>query len=126
MRSILTIFPFFYFINFTWAQAEYHTINVGGLGGTTREYYLYIPNEVDLNTPLIFVLHGYSGSASGIMDYSGFNELAEQHNFIACYPQGTIDDYGNSFFNVGYSFHTFSGVDDVQFIRVLRAHIIQE
>ena len=60
------------------------------------------------------------------MDYSGFNELAEQHNFIACYPQGTIDDYGNSFFNVGYSFHTFSGVDDVEFIRILRAHIIQE
>ena len=113
MRSILTVFPFFYFINFAWAQAEYHTINVAGLGATTREYYLYVPNGADLNTPLIFVFHGYSGSASGIMDYSGFNELAEQHNFIACYPQGTIDDYGNPFFNVGYSFHNLSGVDDV-------------
>ena len=126
MRLILTVFPFFYFINFAWTQAEYHTINVGGFGVTTREYYLYVPNEVDHNTPLVFVFHGYSGSASGIMDYSEFNDLAEEHNFIACYPQGTTDDSGNAFWNVGYSFHAFSGVDDVQFIRVLSSYIVQE
>jgi len=122
----LTFFSFFSLINIIWAQAEYHTINVGGIGGISREYYLYVPDEVDLNTPLIFVLHGYSGSASGIMDYSEFNDLAEEHNFIACYPQGTTDDNGNAFWNVGYSFHAFIGVDDVQFIRVLSSYIVQE
>ena len=88
---------------------DYYTINVGGIGGESREYYLYVPNEPDLNTPLIFVFHGYSGSASGIMDYSGFNELAEQHNFIACYPQGTIDDDGNPFLMLDILFTLFLG-----------------
>ena len=122
----LTLFSFFSFINIICSQAEYHTINVGGLGGISREYYLFVPDEVDLNTPLIFVLHGYSGSANGIMGYSEFNDLADEHNFIVCYPQGTIDDYGNAFWNVGYSFHAFNGVDDVQFIRTLSTHIVQE
>ena len=126
MRLILTVFSFLCFINFTSAQVEYHTIDVGGFGGTTREYYLYVPNEVDLNTPIIFVLHGYSGSASGIMSYSGLNDLAEEHNFIACYPQGTIDDDGYAFWNVGYSFHDNVDVDDVEFIRALSVHIIQK
>ena len=126
MRSTLTLLSFFSIINIIWSQAEYHTINVGGLGGISREYYLYVPNEVDLNTPLIFILHGYSGSASGIMNYSGFNDLAEEQNFIACYPQGTTDASGNAFWNVGYSFHSFISVDDVQFIRTLSLHITQE
>ncbi len=126
MRSILTICSFLCFLDFTWAQAEHHTINVGGFGGISREYYLYVPDEVDLNTSLIFILHGYSGSASGIMGYSGINNLADEHNFIACYPQGTNDDNGYAFWNVGYSFHANVEVDDVEFIRTLRAHIIQE
>ena len=126
MRSILTICSFLCFLDFTWAQAEHHTINVGGFGGISREYYLYVPDEVDLNTSLIFILHGYSGSASGIMGYSGINNLADEHNFIACYPQGTNDDKGYDFWNVGYSFHANVEVDDVEFIRTLRAHIIQE
>ena len=126
MRSTLKLLSFFSIINIIWSQAEYHTINVGGLGGISREYYLYVPNEVDLNTPLIFILHGYSGSASGIMNYSGFNDLAEEQNFIACYPQGTTDASGNAFWNVGYSFHSFISVDDVQFIRTLSLHITQE
>ena len=126
MRSILTICSFLCFLDFTWAQVEHHTINVGGFGGISREYYLYVPDEVDLNTSLIFILHGYSGSASGIMGYSGINNLADEHNFIACYPQGTNDDNGYAFWNVGYSFHANVEVDDVEFIRTLRAHIIQE
>ena len=126
MKSILTICSFLCFLDFTWAQAEHHTINVGGFGGISREYYLYVPDEVDLNTSLIFILHGYSGSASGIMGYSGINNLADEHNFIACYPQGTNDDNGYAFWNVGYSFHANVEVDDVEFIRTLRAHIIQE
>ena len=100
MRFKLTLFSFFSFINIIWAQVEYHTISVGDLGAISREYYLYLPDEVNLNTPLIFILHGYSGSASGIMGYSHFNDLAEEHNFIACYTQGKKDDYGNNFWNV--------------------------
>jgi polyhydroxybutyrate depolymerase len=60
------------------------------------------------------------------MNYSGFNDLAEEQNFIACYPQGTTDASGNAFWNVCYSFHSFISIDDVQFIRTLSSHITQE
>tara|TARA_B110000263_G_scaffold3554_1_gene2966 strand:+ start:183 stop:1241 length:1059 start_codon:yes stop_codon:yes gene_type:complete len=126
VKSILTLSFLIWFSDFICAQVEHHTINVGGLEGTAREYYLYMPEDVDLNTSLIFVLHGYSGSASGIMGYSELNDLADEHNFIACYPQGTIDDDGYSFWNVGYSFHSNVEVNDIEFIRTLATHITQE
>ena len=126
MRFIKTFSTIWVFTSQLLSQLEYHTINVGGFEGQSRGYYIYVPDEVDLNTPLIFVLHGYSSSASTIMSYSGFNNLAEQNNFIVCYPQGTTDIHGNAFFNVGYAFHAFSDVDDVEFIRTLSSHIVNE
>ena len=126
MRFIITFSTIWVFTSQLLSQLDYHTINLEGFEGQSRGYYIYVPDEVNLNTPLIFVLHGYSSSASTIMNYSGFNNLAEQNNFIACYPQGTTDIYGNAFFNVGYAFHAFSNVDDVQFIRALSSHIIDE
>ena len=53
--------------------------------------------------PLVVVLHGYTGSASGIKNYSEMNAIADLNGFAVCYPQGTIDDFGSTFFNVGYS-----------------------
>ena len=65
---------------------------------------------------MILILHGYSGSALGIMNYSGFNEFVNDYNFIACYPQGTKDNKGYAFWNVGYAFHPNLCVVDVQFM----------
>ena len=45
------------------------------------------------------------------------SEPDEQH-FVWAY-QVTIDNQGNAFFNVGYSFHSESEVDDVSFIEML-------
>jgi len=87
--------------------------------GLEREYLLYIPEDLPGNAPLVFVLHGYTGSAQGIMSYSEMNEVAEENGFAVCYPQGTTDQYDNSFFNVGYEFQNNPTVDDVGFIVAL-------
>jgi len=50
------------------------------------------------------------------MNYSGFNLLALQNQFAVCYPQGTQDNGGNNFWNVGYLFTSGSNVDDVDFL----------
>jgi hypothetical protein len=85
-----------------------------------REYIYYHPLDAPENCPLVFVCHGYSGSAEGIMDYSEFNTIADEYGFAVCYPQGIEDSYGYTFFNVGYEFSNLdllqtvvhNGIDD--------------
>ena len=91
--------------------------------GLEREYLLYTPENLPNNAPLVFVLHGYTGSAQGIMDYSGMNEVAEENGFAVCYPQGTTDQYDNTFFNVNYAFQNNPTVDDVGFIVALAEYL---
>ena len=94
--------------------------------GQVRDYYLYLPNSIQDNAPLIFVLHGYGGSAGGIMGYSGMNEMAAEQGFAVCYPQGLSDQSGNNFWNVGYAFHQNQMVDDVAFLSSLANYLQDE
>jgi len=91
--------------------------------GLQREYLLYTPEDLPNNAPLVFVLHGYTGSAQDIMAYSGMNEVAEENGFAVCYPQGTTDQYDNAFFNVDYAFQNNPTVDDVGFIVALAEYL---
>ena len=94
--------------------------------GVEREYLVHVPENLNNDSPIVFVIHGYTGSAEGIAAYSGMNSIAEREGFIAVYPQGTIDSYGNAFFNVGYEFNDDSPINDVSFIRELVKSISQE
>lgn len=94
-------------------------------GKDLREYYYYQPTDAPANCPLVFVFHGYTGTAEGIIQYSGFNDLADEFGFAVCYPQGTIDGSGEPFWNVGYAFHENEYVDDVGFVSELRGELIE-
>ena len=93
-------------------------------GGLNRSYYLYLPDSISMGAPLVFVLHGFTGTAQGIMTYSGMNDIADDHQFVVCYPQGRMDSNGNTFWNVGYDFHQDQTVDDLGFLVEL-AHYLQ-
>lgn len=84
--------------------------------GINRDYIYYQPSNILNDAPLVFVAHSYSGSAQSIMNYSGFNALADQYGFAVCYPNGTQDNGGNNFWNVEYLFTAGSNVDDVDFL----------
>jgi polyhydroxybutyrate depolymerase len=75
------------------------------------------------NAPLVFVAHSFTGSAQGIMGYSGMNSIADQNGFAVCYPQGTKDDWNDSFWNVGYDFHSGVTVDDIGFLESLASFL---
>ena len=94
--------------------------------GIDREYWLHIPEGTQEGAPILVVMHGYTSQAKVIMEYSGFNEIADIHKFVVLYPQGTIDQFGHSFFHVGYDFHTQEEVDDFGFIASLVSHIQSE
>jgi len=95
---------------------EYGEINSGKF---QREYIYFKPSSAPENCPLVFVCHGYTGTAQGIMNYSNFNNLATEYGFAVCYPQGIEDSGGNTFFNVGYDFQNNETVDDVAFLEDL-------
>jgi len=58
--------------------------------GLSRSYNLYIPEKFkdDKLLPLLVVLHGRTGTSQRMADLSDFNTRAEQHGFVAAYPQG--------------------------------------
>jgi len=91
--------------------------------GLNREYIYYSPNNLPSNAPLVFVAHAFSGSAQGIMSYSGMNNIADQNGFAVCYPQGTVDSWGDNFWNVGYDFHTGVTIDDIGFLETLASYL---
>ena len=91
-----------------------------------RDYYLYRPNSIQENAPLVFLLHGYSGSAGGILNYSGMIDVAAENGFALCVPQGTSDNSGYNFWNVGYAFHQNQLVNDVDFLSSLAEHLHYE
>ena len=89
----------------------------------SREYILHIPENLSANPALVFVFHGYTGSAEDIMSYSNMNTVADENGFVVCYPQGTEDQFGNTFFNVNYAFQNNPQVDDVGFIIALSEYL---
>jgi len=93
--------------------------------GGERDYIFYEPENLDQNAPLVFVLHGYSSDATVIYDYSRMNSIAEEFGFAICYPRGTLDNYGNRFWNVGYEFHQNETVDDVDFLVQLSTFLVE-
>ncbi|MDO5570347.1 MAG: PHB depolymerase family esterase [Bacteroidales bacterium] len=89
--------------------------------GMEREYFLYIPDGLKNNAPLVFVLHGYGGSAES--HGYGMDAVADKNSFAVCYPQGSLDDKNTPSWNVGYPSQKNMKVDDVKFLRDLAKYL---
>tara|TARA_B100000780_G_scaffold1558_1_gene1311 strand:- start:224 stop:1279 length:1056 start_codon:yes stop_codon:yes gene_type:complete len=83
----------------------------------SRDYIIYVPLSYDPNieTPLVFSLHGKGGNSATNMSYTNFNSIADTANFIVIYPQGALDLNLITNWNVGDWIFS-SGVDDIGFI----------
>ena len=93
--------------------------------GLERRFRIHIPDNLQDGASLVVVMHGFTSSAQIIEGYSGMNTVADEHGFVVVYPQGTKDEWGNNFFNVGYEFHDSDGVDDIGFIHALIEYLQQ-
>lgn len=90
-------------------------------GSYQRSFIVHVPPNFNFETqslPLVFILHGYTSQAPIIRQYSGFDQISDQENFIVVYVQGTTDAFGNTGWNVNVV-PTFNLVDDVGFFRAL-------
>jgi polyhydroxybutyrate depolymerase len=94
--------------------------------GRRRTYRLYVPESYDPNqpTPLVLSLHGFASNAGQQMEFSQWNRVADEHNFIVVYPQGSGTPPGwNSGRIGGRMAELFPRPDDVAFIRALLDHL---
>ena len=84
-----------------------------------RQFFIYQGSSYSGNAPILFVLHGYTSRALWIMNYSGFQSIADEFGFLVIYPQGTLlPSSGQTHWNVG-GWTTSSTTDDVSFINSL-------
>lgn len=93
-------------------------------GSYTRSFIVHTPPNYDPNNgplPLLFVLHGYTGEAPVIRNYSGFDSIADEENFIVVYVQGVTDVTNTTGWNVNVV-STFNDVDDVGLFAALIKH----
>ncbi len=58
------------------------------INGDQREYIVYKPSTYNENNKhrVVFQLHGGSGNGEKFYNISGWNDLAEEHQFLAVYP----------------------------------------
>lgn len=85
--------------------------------GLTRTYTLYIPanyNAANVH-PIVFNLHGYTSSGTAQASLTNMNAIADTAGFIVAYPEGTLDNSAQPYWNSGYG----TGVDDIGFIDAL-------
>lgn len=89
--------------------------------GLDREYWMYIPENLPEQAPLVFVLHGYGGKAEGYCPQ--MIETARKHGFAVCYPQGEKAPKGKTGWNVKYPKQEGMKTDDIDFICDLARHV---
>ena len=116
----LLLFVIVFFCSIFSAKAQYVDFDHDGI---TRQYIYYEPSILNDQMPLVFVMHGFTGDANSMRNYSGMNQIADQYGFAVCYPRGTFDSDRNRFWNVGYAFHESETVNDVGFLTELAEYL---
>lgn len=86
--------------------------------GLTREYRLYVPASYSPSkpAPLVLNLHGYTSNNQQQELYGDFRSIADTAGFLIVHPNGTFDNSGNRYWNVGFA---PSPIDDVGFLLAL-------
>ena len=87
--------------------------------GHMRHMAMYLPDDLQADAPLVFILHGYG---AGIWRENPMLAAADSHGFAVCLPQGLTDPQGQASWNVGYPFQQGWSVDDVKALCRMARH----
>src|SRR5438105_3949057 len=89
--------------------------------GAARTYRLHIPLNYVPGNALVFVLHGTSGTGSGIENVTLMSNESDAKGFVVVYPNGAKNLSNVATWNLYYDDSTFGGTssapDDVGFFR---------
>jgi polyhydroxybutyrate depolymerase len=96
-------------------------------GGRARSWIAYVPAKPQAHPALVIVLHGSMGTAEQARQVYGydFDRLAEQHGFLAVYPQG-YEGHWNDCRVKGPFAAKIENVDDVGFLHALVDRLVKD
>ncbi len=85
--------------------------------GRQREYIQFLPEgwSEETSMPIVFMLHGGTGTPEGTLDYVDFRALANSKKFVLIYPKGIQKNWNDGRPTDANQL----GVDDVNFFRKL-------
>lgn len=89
-------------------------------GGINRRYHLLVPSACHhiKSVPLVVLLHGGGGLGSQMLRFTGFDAIAQEHNFIVVCPDGVERHWNDGRQGISYRAHK-DAVADVEFIEFL-------
>ena len=96
---------------------QQHNIKVAGLN---RNFFSYRPVNLPLNSPVFFVLHGSTQTASDMRQSVAFEfeSLADRFGFIVVYPNGYDNHWNDCRASADYLANT-ENIDDIAFFRAM-------
>jgi len=94
------------------------------VGELQREYLVHVPVDLPVKqpVPLVFIFHGGSGVAAGMVKLTQFNPVADREKFIVVYPQGIGKGWNDGRVTQVSQAHR-ENVDDLAFFDALLAHL---
>lgn len=96
-----------------------------------RSYILHVPPTYSKGSkvPLVLVIHGYTGTATGMEQWTHFSDKADKEGFIVAYPNGLAypwTEKNPQAWNCGGQYEEWTGqTDDVGFIKGIIEKISQ-
>ncbi|MEQ1702326.1 MAG: PHB depolymerase family esterase [Ilumatobacteraceae bacterium] len=85
----------------------------GVLTTATGRHVLVRANGVAPGSPLVLILHGYTGTPTGIEHYAEFTAMANAASVVVAYPEGTpVQGFEGFGWATGSSIFSTEGVDD--------------
>ena len=82
-------------------------------GGTIRQYYLYVPDNLKENRPLMISCHGHNQDYQYQMEQTQWPLVADTANFVVVYPVGQPRTVWGQNFETGWD---VEGMTDVNFM----------
>ena len=97
--------------------------------GWMREWYVYVPDDIGENAPVVFANHGYSLNGAAYSGQTDWPKVAEREKFIVIFPSalpGNISDSGNAPWPAWNILLDPTRVDEIEFFQYMLNEVAKD